>query len=102
MDPGRSATCNLDRRDRGRANSAQRYFEKDTRYRYACWGESVQEGGFRLIEAHRTDCRGEVQAGACLTDMPADKAPAAAIAMSSPWPSWPSTRSWPTFTGNSV
>lgn len=86
-DPGRTCKKTLDRRDPDRSNPDRVYKETQRRRRYECWQEVPPTGDGRYIEARRTtrpknpDKPLEVLRGACITDLPADKAPPVVVAM---------------------
>ena len=50
-------------------------------YTYAYWVEQEPHSGRRYVEVHRTDAKGGVMTGGCVTDLPADFAPAMAVAI---------------------
>jgi hypothetical protein len=85
IDPGKSFRAALLRRDPDRRHPDWRYHEKKSDRHYELWEET--EHGYRFIFTRRTQpttpsmLSPPVQQGACLTNLPPDKAPAAAVAM---------------------
>ena len=76
IDPGRSARRTLDRQDPQRQRPHGRH--REGKRRYAAW--DVPADGRRYVEVHRTN-DDKVHVGACMTSLPARRAPAIAVAM---------------------
>jgi hypothetical protein len=86
IDPGRSLKRAIDRRDRERALPDQIYNETGRRRRYQCWDQTDSDLQLRYIEARRTtravrSGKEEEHKGACITNLPKERAPAVAVAM---------------------
>ena len=100
INPGKSFRRRLEKRDLSLQRPDWNYVEKARSRRYEVWEEREEGHRYRFVFARRTTLpalrarRGqpppkvsgrsqepEVHQGACLTDLPADKAPAAAVAM---------------------
>jgi len=101
INPGKAFRQRLKKRDPALERPDWRYAEKASGRQYEVWEEREEDGyHYRFVVARRTSpspkrppkapkrgkvpqrsTRPEVHRGACLTDLPADKAPAVAVAM---------------------
>ena len=84
IDPGKAFRKAIDRRDPDRQNPDSRYLERSRQQQYQVWEES--DIGYRFVWARRIAQSSSLPpaepfTGACMTSLPADRAPAVAVAM---------------------